>query len=288
MEPIAIIGHACLFPGEPGGRDGYSFLWLLRDGRQVRMDATAADIDAPPAAFQGDGPDQSYFLRGGYIRRFRFDTHGYHLPAETLERLDHGLQWAVHVSREALQRARITQTERAGVVLGSLNMPTQTSHAHFRPVYDALYDRALSDRLGQPVRLPIPERAPALRAQPASVVAAALNLGGPHLTLDAACASSLYAVGLASDVLNSGRADLMLAGAVSAPDRLFLNIGFTQLGGFPTADRHSLPLDAESDGLIAGEGVGVFVLKRYADAHRDGDRVIALIRGAGQIGRAHV
>ncbi len=115
---------------------------------------------------------------------------------------------------------------------------------------------------------------------PAGILAQALGLGGGTRTLDAACASSLYALKLASDELHAGRADAMLAGGVSRPDSLYTQMGFSQLRALATSGRCT-PFDAAASGLIVGEGAGVVVLKRLSDALRDGDEIHALIRGAG-------
>ncbi len=99
-------------------------------------------------------------------------------------------------------------------------------------------------------------------------------------TLDAACASSLYAIKLAADELLAGRADAMLAGGVSRPDCLYTQMGFSQLRALSPSGRCS-PFDARADGLVVGEGAGVFLLKRLEDAVRDGDRILAVIAGVG-------
>ena len=115
---------------------------------------------------------------------------------------------------------------------------------------------------------------------PAALLAAELGLGGGHYTLDAACASSLYAIKLAVDELLAGRADAMLAGGVSRPDCLYTQMGFAQLRALSPGGRCS-PFDARADGLVVGEGAGVFLLKRLEDAVRDGDRILAVIAGVG-------
>ncbi len=115
---------------------------------------------------------------------------------------------------------------------------------------------------------------------PAGVLAKALGLGGGHYTLDAACASSLYALKLAADELLAGRADAMLAGGVSRPDCLYTQMGFSQLRALSPTGRCS-PFDARADGLVVGEGAGIFLLKRLEDAERDGDHILAVIAGVG-------
>src|SRR5258707_10073777 len=72
----------------------------------------------------------------------------------------------------------------------------------------------------------------------------------------------------------------MLAGAVSAADPLLVNMGFTHFGAYPEKG-DSRPLDKHSEGLISGEGAGMLVLKRYADALRDDDTIYAVVAGIG-------
>ncbi|MFF4358103.1 beta-ketoacyl synthase N-terminal-like domain-containing protein [Streptomyces sp. NPDC001604] len=111
---------------------------------------------------------------------------------------------------------------------------------------------------------------------PAHVVAAALGLDGPRHTLDAACSSALYAIRLACAQLATGRADLMLAGGVCAPDPTVIHLSFSDLHAYPP-DGFSQPFDARSKGIITGQGAAMVALKRLADARRDGDRVYAVV-----------
>src|SRR5262249_9767737 len=105
-------------------------------------------------------------------------------------------------------------------------------------------------------------------------------LGGGSFTLDAACASSLYALKLAVDELRAGRADAMLAGGVSRPDCLYTQMGFSQLRALSPTGRCS-PFDARADGLVVGEGAGVFLRRRWPEPRRDGDRILAVVAGIG-------
>ena len=120
----------------------------------------------------------------------------------------------------------------------------------------------------------------------ASRVAHQLDLRGAAYTVDAACASSLLAVDQACHDLASGRSDFMLAGGVHlCHDETFWSV-FCQLGAIsPTQTIR--PFDRRADGLLIGEGVGVVVLKRLADAERDGDRIYAVVRGTGVSSDGH-
>ena len=94
---------------------------------------------------------------------------------------------------------------------------------------------------------------------PVHVLAQCLGLGGGAFALDAACASSLYAIRLACDRLNRGEVDLMLAGAVNCADDLFLHVGFTALNALSPSGQ-SRPFCQGADGLLPAEGAVMFSL----------------------------
>lgn len=309
MEPIAIIGLSCLFPG---ARTPEEFWRNLLAETDFTSSATTSDMGVPPETFfdplKGQR-DKFYALRGGFVRDFVFDSAGYQLPAEFLDTLDSLFHWPLYVAREALRDSGYLNSEvcaRTGVVLGNLSFPTKTSQHLFAPLYQTALSNTLKDLLHAPQfqlpRLAPPANSPGseyganspgseygkknslanglLSGYPAAVVAQALGLSSVHLALDAACATSLYAVKLACDYLQAGKADLMLAGAVSCADPFFIKMGFSIFQAYPSNDQ-SAPLDKTSQGLISGEGAGMFVLKRLADAERDGDKVYAVLRGIG-------
>jgi acyl transferase domain-containing protein/phosphopantetheinyl transferase len=114
----------------------------------------------------------------------------------------------------------------------------------------------------------------------ASRIANRLDLQGPSYTVDGACASSLIAVDRACADLRSGRSDAVLAGGVHMTHDVTFWSVFCQLGALSHSGQIR-PFDAGADGLLIGEGVGLVLLKRRADAERDGDRIHALVRGSG-------
>ena len=115
---------------------------------------------------------------------------------------------------------------------------------------------------------------------PVHLVAGAMQMTGPAFALDAACASSLYAIKLACDALHDGAADVMLAGGVNGSDDLFLHLGFTALQALSPSGR-SRPFHAEADGLVPSAGAALVALKRLEDAERAGDRILGVIMGVG-------
>ncbi|MEU1145659.1 beta-ketoacyl synthase N-terminal-like domain-containing protein [Streptomyces sp. NPDC005901] len=110
-----------------------------------------------------------------------------------------------------------------------------------------------------------------------SRVAHRLGLTGPTMTVQAACATSLVAVHAAVQGLLTGDCDLALAGGVTV--RLPSGVGGSDEVGIQAPDGVLRAFDAAATGLVGGDGVGVVVLKRFADALADGDRVDAVILG---------
>ena len=111
-------------------------------------------------------------------------------------------------------------------------------------------------------------------------IANKLDLGGTNCVVDAACASSLSAVHLASLELQAGRADVVVSGGVDTFNDIFMFMCFSKTPAL-SASGDAKPFDANGDGTILGEGIGIVVLKRLADAQRDGDTIYAVLKGVG-------
>jgi 6-methylsalicylic acid synthase len=112
----------------------------------------------------------------------------------------------------------------------------------------------------------------------ANRVSYTLDLRGPSLAVDTACSASLAAIHLACQSLRAGEAPLALAGGVLIMAAPGLTVVLDAAGAI-AADGRCKSFDASADGYGRGEGAGIIVLKRLADARRDGDRILALIRG---------
>ncbi|MER7477670.1 beta-ketoacyl synthase N-terminal-like domain-containing protein [Streptomyces sp. NPDC126510] len=112
----------------------------------------------------------------------------------------------------------------------------------------------------------------------ATRVAYKLGLRGPAITVQTACSTSLTAVHLAVRALRGGECDAALAGGVTVMPHGEWGYLF-EPGGILAPDGYCRPFDARSAGTVPSEGVGVVVLKRLADAVRDGDRIAAVIAG---------
>ena len=111
-------------------------------------------------------------------------------------------------------------------------------------------------------------------------VANRFDLGGANYTVDAACGSSLAAASLAVRELETGSADVVILGGADTVQNPFTYLAFSKTHAFSPRG-HCRPFDASADGIVISEGVAALVLKRLADAERDGDRIYAVIKGVG-------
>jgi acyl transferase domain-containing protein len=111
-------------------------------------------------------------------------------------------------------------------------------------------------------------------------IANRLDLMGPNYLIDAACASSLVAVEMAARELRTGNCDLALAGGVNSNTSPVLMMIFSQLGALSHRGQLS-SFDKDADGTLLGEGVGMVVLKRLAEAERDGNHIYAVLKNIG-------
>ena len=269
---IAIVGYAVRLPGCGSSLDRY---WqLLRNGVDSCREVPDGRWLRPKESFldpQLSKPDCVPTARGFYLDDFTADEATLTLPKGLLEQLDPLFHLALDVGQRAWNsvRSKPVDRRRAGVVLGNICLPTEQSSALARQYLG-------KEKPSQPVH-PLNRFVAGL---PAGLLAKALDLGGGTFTLDAACASSLYAIKLACDELLSGRAEVMLAGGLNRADSLYTQMGFAQLRALSPRGVCS-PFDATADGLVVGEGAGIFVLKRLQDAIRDGDEIHGVLRGWG-------
>ena len=245
LEPIAIVGRGCAVPG---ALDPDSFWTAVAAGR----------CELAP----GEG--------SGRVRGLDavFDPDGFAMDAEEIMRLDPLVHWVLHAGRQALGEAgRSGSRPGAGLILGNLSYPT----AGLASVAEEVW------RDGRPAS---DGRNRFSSGLPAHIAARALGLGRGGFALDAACASALYAIGLACDRLRDGDADLMLAGAVSRADRRLITQGFRALGASSPTGR-SRPFHRGADGLVPGEGVALVALMRLDDAIACAVPIFGVIRAVG-------
>ncbi len=271
---VAIIGRGCVLPG---ALSVAVFGERIFAGDDLVSEVPAGRFGVDPALVTGTGVDRTPTTAGGYVQGFEeiWQPGGLCVDPAELDGLDPLFHWLLHCGRAALAEAGIgpgdARLARCGAIFGNLSFPTEGM--------SRWGEALLLAESGRPGGAADP-RNHMMSGLPAEILRRGLGLGGESFALDAACASALYAIALAVDALSAGRIDLALAGAVNRADPLFLHIGFHALGAI-SATGQSRPFCAGADGLLPAEGCALLVLKRLADAERDGDRVLGVIRGVG-------
>ncbi|MFF3336364.1 beta-ketoacyl synthase N-terminal-like domain-containing protein [Streptomyces sp. NPDC002888] len=290
----------------PGATDLDTYWRNLRDGVDAIGEVPDGRWDTayyrPGTASEPAVADRVYARRGGFVDGLaEVEVTRFGIMPHSVAGTEPDQLIALHVAAAALDDAggtdRLPDRGRVGVVLGRggyltpglvrLDQRVRTAAQLVRTLGELLPDltpgqldrvrAAFTDRLGPDS----PESAIGLVPNlAASRVANRLDLRGPAYTVDAACASSLVAVDQAVGELATGRCDLMLAGGVHHCHDITLWSVFSQLRALSPSQRIR-PFHRDADGILIGEGTGVVVLKRLADAERDGDRIYAVIRGTG-------
>jgi myxalamid-type polyketide synthase MxaE and MxaD len=273
-EPIAVVGMACRFPGGVSSPESYwERLQAGFDGvTEVPPSRWAVDdyFDADP-----DAPGKAYTRWGGFLEGVdRFDAPFFRLSPREVTAMDPQHRLALEVSWEALEQAGIDPDTLDGAPGGVfLGISTNDYAAILGAGGDEAFDAYCAT-------------GNALNAA-AGRLSYFYGLQGPCLAVDTACSSSLVAVHLACRSLRSNECNLALAGGV--------NLILTPHGHIALSKTRSVSptgrcrtFDAQADGYVRGEGCGFVVLKRLADARRDGDEILALVRGSavGQDGRS--
>ncbi|KUL43815.1 polyketide synthase [Streptomyces sp. NRRL F-4489] len=263
-ERIAVIGMGCRLPGDTASP---AALWrLLAEGR----DAVGALPPERRRLLQGESlgrgdPGTPASPPGGYLREVAgFDAAFFGVAGREADVLDPQHRLLLEVTWEALEHA---------------GLPPERMHATPTAVFTGIsYGDYMDQLTGTPHELEgsILTNGHCVAAGRVSYL---LGLHGPSVALDTACSSSLVAVHMARQALCAGECDLALAGGVTLTFQPRVTRSFARMGMLSAGGR-CRTFDAGADGFVRGEGCGVVVLKRLRDAVRDGDRVLAVIRGS--------
>ncbi|PZH16169.1 hypothetical protein C1I97_07025, partial [Streptomyces sp. NTH33] len=258
---IAVVGMSCRVPGA----DDLGAFWrLLRDGVEAIGDVPEGrwDLVGVPEDLRSAG-----LGRGGFLDRVAdFDPGFFDISPREAAAMDPRQRLALELSWVALEHAGVLPESLRGgsaaVFLGATGDD-----------YAALVHRLGGDAVSHHSLSGLS------RGVIANRVSHHLGLRGPSLTVDAAQSSSLVAVHLACESLLSGATGLVLAGGVHlnlTPDSA---LAFARAGAL-SPDGHCYTFDARANGTVRGEGGGVVVLKRLADAVADGDRIHCVLLGS--------
>ncbi|MEF9915409.1 beta-ketoacyl synthase N-terminal-like domain-containing protein [Streptomyces sp. P5-A9] len=276
-EPIAIVGTGCVLPDALDPAAFYANVAAAHSSLRPVPDGRWRTPAASAMAAPGLTADRTWSDIGGYVEGFDevFDPSGFDLDDALIGSLDPLFRWVLYSGGQALREAGFDGPQPgAGLVLGNLSFPSESMAAYAEDVWW----EAQPLRVGRRTR-PAPHNR-FTSGLPAHLAAAALGLGRGSFALDAACASSLYAIKLACDRLHDHTADLMLAGGVNRADDLFLRVGFTALSALSSTGQ-CRPFHRDADGLVPSEGAVMTALMRLSDAVAAGVPILGVIRGIG-------
>ena len=302
--PIAIVGMGAVMPEAPTA----AAFWANITGGRYSISDVPKDRWDPDLYYDPDprAPDKTYSRIGGWVREFPWDPIGWRLPLppRVSEQMDDGQKWAVAAAREALIDAGWPgwniDPERVAVVIGNamggdkhyasclrIELPEFTRELARSAAFAALPARTRDEIIAETSQSFLSlfpditeDTMPGeLSNIMSGRIANLCNFRGPSFTTDAACASGLAALAAAAEGLADGQYDAVVTGGVDRNMGSPVFVKFCKIGALSATGTR--PFDAAADGFVMGEGAAMFVLKRVADAVRDGDRIYALLLGIG-------
>ncbi|MGV9567629.1 type I polyketide synthase, partial [Streptomyces sp. NPDC003480] len=263
-EPVAIVGMGCRFPGAEGPE---AYWRLLAEGRDAITEVPADrwDVDAYYDP-DPDAPGRMSTRHGGFLDDLTgFDAALFGISAREAAGVDPQQRLLMEVSWEAFEDAGMpvkSLPARTGVFVGISNVDYREAMvARGADTLDGYFSSGSTTSTAS------------------GRLSYFLGLTGPSLSVDTACSSSLVSVHLAVMNLRDGACDLALAGGVNLIVTPHETISLSK-ARMMAPDGRCKPFDAAADGYVRAEGCGMIVLKRLTDARRDGDRVLAVIRGS--------
>jgi acyl transferase domain-containing protein/NAD(P)-dependent dehydrogenase (short-subunit alcohol dehydrogenase family) len=299
---LAIVGIGCLFPKSAGP----GFYWAnIKHGVDCITEVPSTHWN-PDDYFDPDPrqPDMTYARRGGFLDVVDFNPLEFGIAPRDIEATDTTQLLGLVAAKQALVDARVlpasgkeahtaVDRSRISVILGvtgtlELVIPlgARLGHPRWKRAMKAagIPDDLASDAVARIAESYVPWQENSFPGLLGNVVAGRianrLDLGGTNCVVDAACASSLSAVHLASLELQANRADVVVTGGCDTFNDIFMYMCFSKTPAL-SPNGNAKPFDAGGDGTILGEGLGVVVLKRLADAERDGDPIYAVLKGIG-------
>lgn len=264
MQPIAIIGAACRFPGASGLDE---FWQLLREGRSaiatVPRDRWDPDTFCDP---NPNAPGKMVSRYGGFVKNLKEFDHAFF-----------GISPREATSMDPQQRMLL---ETAWEAFEDAGQPMELLSGSKTAVYVGIGPGDYSRLCMQPVdQIDAYLTTGNFLSVAADRIAYFFDLRGPSLAVDTACSSSLVCVHLACRSIDCGEATMALAGGVNALISPPISISLSKAGAIsPTGQCRAF--DGQANGYVRGEGSGFVVLKQLDRAMADGDRIYGVIRGS--------
>lgn len=266
MEPIAIVGIGCRFPG--GANNPESFWELLSKGIDATRDIPKERWDIQ-TFYDPDKsiPGKTYTYHGGFLERVdEFDAQFFEVSPREAAYLDPQQRILLEIVWEAMEDAGIDpqklEGSNTGVYIGAFIMDYQLIQMKYVDFIDT--HTAIGSML----------------TMASNRISYIFDLRGPSISVDTACSGSLVAIHLSCQSIWNNQCPLVIAGGVNVITTPEYTIAESK-GGFLSPEGRCKTFDAGADGFARGEGAGVVILKPLAQALADNDFVYAVIRGTG-------
>jgi acyl transferase domain-containing protein/NAD(P)-dependent dehydrogenase (short-subunit alcohol dehydrogenase family)/acyl carrier protein len=301
---IAIVGAGAILPDAPNVP---AFWENVKSGR-YSITEVAPDRWDPAFYYDPDpaAPDKTYSKIGGWVREFPWDPLKWRmpLPPRVTDAMDHAQKWAIAATREALEDygypKRPLDPDRVAVILGNamagekhyltalrVQFPEYAHElaeiASFAALPQAVRNditNQLHERIGKHLPEITEDSMPGELANCiAGRIANIYNFHGPNFICDAACASAMAAIHAAAEGLIANDFDAVITGGIDRNMGIQTFVKFCKIGALSATGTR--PYAEGADGFVMGEGSAIFLLKRLADAERDGDKIYAVLRGIG-------
>ncbi|WP_293372991.1 type I polyketide synthase [Nevskia sp.] len=226
--------------------------------------------------------DKVYSRWGGFLDEVAFDPISYGIPPKSMKSIDPMQLLTLEVARRALSDAGMGDgdfdRENTSVILGAGgglgDLGTQYAVRAELPRFVDIDDKTVWERLPEWTEESF---AGTLLNVAAGRVSNRMDFGGLNFTIDAACASSLAAISIAVNELESGRTNVAIAGGIDTVQSPFGFLCFSKTQALSPNGKPKT-FDQGADGIAISEGLAVVVLKRLADAEAAGDRIYAVIK----------
>nr|WP_028476031.1 polyketide synthase Pks13 [Nocardia sp. CNY236] len=271
---IAIVGLSTRLPGA-GTTPESTWEFLIGRGDAIRElpEGRWAEFATDPVAAKAIAEGNTL---GGYLDEDvvkGFDAEFFAMSPLEVERVDPQQRLMMELTWEALEHARIPASELRGTPVGVF-IGSSTS--------DFMLLSALgltADNEGAPATA----KAYGITGSSTGIISNRVSyfydFRGPSVAVDTACSSTLVAVHQAVRALRDGDADLALAGGVNMLLAPMATLGFDSAGTLAGNGRIKA-FSSDADGIARSDGAGLVVLKRLSDAERDGDRILAVVKGS--------
>src|SRR5579862_5407935 len=301
---VAIVGAGAVLPDAPNVE---AFWQNVKKGR-YSISEVSPDRWDPALYYDADhnASDKTYSKIGGWVREYDWNPLKWRMavPPRVVDAMDEAQKWAIACTHQALEDygypRRPLDTDRTAVILGNAMAGEKHYFTSLR-VYFPEYARELADSAGfaalpEAVRRDITSQLhdrmtrlvpdvteDTMPGELANCIAGRIanifNFHGPNFVTDAACASAMAAFSAAIEGLVQRQYDVAVTGGIDRNMGAPTFVKFCKIGALSATG--SRPYAQGADGFVMGEGAVIFLLKRLADAERDGDRIYAVVRGMG-------